>query len=79
MTKQKQIEEITKTACIACAPHACCPLTAEFRPCGAALEYAKAVYDAGYRNADDVRKETAKVIMIWASIRKHSNVVKYLT
>nr|DAI57300.1 MAG TPA: hypothetical protein [Caudoviricetes sp.] len=63
MTKQEQIEEITKTACVACAPHACCPLTAEFRPCGAALEYAKAVYDAGYRKADGVRKETAKEIL----------------
>lgn len=49
MSKQEQIEEIAKIASIACAPHACCPLTANFRPCGAALEYAKAVYDAGYR------------------------------
>ena len=63
MTKQEQIEEITKTACVACAPHACCPLTANFRPCGAAIEYAKAVYDAGYRKADVVRKETAKEIL----------------
>ena len=51
---QEQIEEITKTACIACAPHACCPLTADFRPCGAALEYAKAVYDAGYRKLENM-------------------------
>lgn len=33
MTKQEQIEEMAKTACDACAPHACCPLTADFRPC----------------------------------------------
>ena len=63
MTKQEQIEEISKTACVACAPHNCCPLTANFRPCSAALEYAKAVYDAGYRKADSVRKETAKEIL----------------
>lgn len=54
MTKQEQIEEISKTACIACAPHACCPLTADFRPCGAASEYAKAVYDAGYRKVENM-------------------------
>ena len=64
MTKQEQqIEEIAKIACAACAPHACCPLTAKFRPCEAALEYAKAVHDAGYRKADEVRKETAKEIL----------------
>ena len=64
MTKQEQqIEEIAKIACVACAPHACCPLTADFRPCEAALEYAKAVYDGGYRKADGVRKETAKEIL----------------
>ena len=63
MTKQEQIEEIAKTACCACAPHNCCPLTAEFRPCGAASEYAKAIFDAGYRQADGVRKETANDIL----------------
>lgn len=63
MTKQEQIEEISKTACVACAPHNCCPLPANFRPCEAALEYAKAVYDGGYRKADGVRKETAKEIL----------------
>ena len=62
MTKQEQIEEITKTACVACAPHVC-TLTADLRPCRAASEYAKAVYDAGYRKADGVRKETAKEIL----------------
>ena len=55
MTKQEQqIEEIAKIACVACAPHAVCPITAEFRPCEAALEYAKAVYDAGYRKVENV-------------------------
>ena len=64
MTKQEQqIEEIAKIACVACAQHNCCPLTANFRPCEAALEYAKAVYDGGYRKADGVRKETAKDIL----------------
>ena len=64
MTKQEQqIEEIAKIACADCALHACCPLTAKFRPCEAALEYAKAVHDAGYRKVDEVRKETAKEIL----------------
>ena len=63
MTKQEQIEEISKTACVACAPHCCCPLTANLRPCDAALEYAEAIYNAGYRKVDEVRKETAKEIL----------------
>ena len=63
MTKQEQIEEISKAACAACAPNAFCPITADFRPCGPAVEYAKAAYDAGYRKADEVRKETAKEIL----------------
>lgn len=62
-TEQEQIEEISKIACVACLPHNCCPLLAKFRPCEAALEYAKALYDAGYRKANDVRKETAKEIL----------------
>lgn len=62
-TKQEQIEEISKIACVACLPHNCCPILAKFRPCEAALEYAKAVYDGGYRKADVVRKETAKEIL----------------
>lgn len=53
-TKQEQIEKIAKVACAACAPHNCCPLTANFRPCDAALEYAEAVYDAGYRKVENV-------------------------
>lgn len=63
MTKQEQIEEMAKTACCACAIDNCCPLTAEFRPCDAASEYAKVIYDAGYRQADGVRKETANDIL----------------
>ena len=62
-TEQEQIEEISKIACVACAPHNCCPLPANIRPCEAALEYAKAVHVAGYRKADEVRKETAKEIL----------------
>ncbi len=63
MTKQEQIEEMAKTACVACAPQAVCPILPDFRPCEAAKEYAKAVYDAGYRKVDTVRKETAKEIL----------------
>ena len=63
MTKQEQIEKMAKIDCAACAPHACCPLTANFRPCNAALEYAEVLYNAGYREADEVRKETAKEIL----------------
>ena len=63
MTKQEQIEEMAKTACVACSPKACCPLLPNARPCDAALEYAKAVYDGGYRKANGVRKETAKEIL----------------
>ena len=63
MTKQEQIEEMAKTACVACSPHNCCPLPANFRPCEAALEYAEAIYNAGYRKVDTVRKETAREIL----------------
>ena len=63
MTKQEQIEEISKAACAACAPQAICPILPDFRPCKPAVEYAKAAYDAGYRKADEVRKETAKEIL----------------
>lgn len=63
MTKQEQIEEMAKTACAACAPKACCPILDKFRPCDAALEYAEAIYNAGYRKVDEVRKETAKEIL----------------
>lgn len=63
MTEQEQIKEMAKTACAACAPHNCCPILDKFRPCDAALEYAEAIYNAGYRKANDVRKETAKEIL----------------
>ena len=63
MTKQEQIEEMSKVACAACAPNAFCPLHPDSRPCEAAKEYAKAVHDAGYRKVDGVRKETAKEIL----------------
>ena len=53
-TKQEQIEAMAKTECDACAPHARCPLTDNFRPCDAALEYAEALYDAGYRKVETV-------------------------
>ena len=62
-TEQEQIKEMAKTACAACAPKACCPILDKFRPCDAALEYAEAIYNAGYRKADKVRKETAKAIL----------------
>ena len=63
MTKQEQIEEMSKVACVACAPNAFCPLHPDSRPCGPAVDYAKAVYDAGYRKVDGVCKETAKDIL----------------
>ena len=63
MTKQEQVAEMAKTACAACAPKACCPILDKFRPCDAALEYAEAIYNAGYRKVDEVRKETAKEIL----------------
>lgn len=64
MTKQEQIEDMAKSACAACGQNGYdCPILAEYRPCEAALEYAKAVYDGGYRKADGVRKETAKEIL----------------
>ena len=63
MTKQEQIEDMAKTACVACSPKACCPLLANARPCEAALEYAEAIYNAGYRKVDKVRKETAREIL----------------
>lgn len=63
MNKQEQIEEMAKTSCVACAPHNCCPILDKFRPCDAALEYAEAIYNAGYRKVDEVRKETAKEIL----------------
>lgn len=62
MAKQEQIEEMAKIACATCAPKACCPLTVNFRSCDAALEYSEALYNAGYRKADEARKETAKEI-----------------
>lgn len=54
MNKQEQIEEMAKTSCVACAPHNCCPILDKFRPCDAALEYAEAIYNAGYRKVENV-------------------------
>ena len=54
MQKQEQIEEMAKTACVACAPQAVCPILPDFRPCKPALEYAEAIYDAGYRKVENV-------------------------
>ena len=64
MTEQEQIEDMARAACDACGRYGYpCPILAEYRPCNASLKYAKAVYDAGYRNTDSVRKETAKEIL----------------
>ena len=64
MIKQEQIEDMAKAACAACGLDGYhCPIPEKYRPCEAALEYAKAVYDGGYRKADVVRKETAKEIL----------------
>ena len=64
MIKQEQIEDMAKAACAACGQNGYhCPILPKSRPCDASLKYAKAVYDAGYRNTDSVRKETAKEIL----------------
>ena len=64
MTKQEQIKDMAKVACAACGRDGYhCPILAEYRPCDAALEYAEAIYNAGYRKVDKVRKETAKEIL----------------
>ena len=64
MTKQEQIEDMAKAACAACGRDGYhCPLLAKYRPCDASLKYAEAVYNAGYRKADVVRKETANDIL----------------
>ena len=62
MTKQEQIEDMAKAACAACGRDGYhCPLLAKYRPCDASLKYAEAVYNAGYRKAEGVRKETANM------------------
>ena len=64
MIKQEQIEDMAKAACAACGRDGYhCPIPAKYRPCDASLKYAEAVYDAGYRKTDSVRKETAKEIL----------------
>ena len=64
MTKQEQIEDMAKAACAACGRDGYhCPLLAKYRPCDESLKYAEAVYNAGYRKAEGVRKETAKEIL----------------
>ena len=64
MNKQEQIEDMARAACDACGRDGYhCPLLAKYRPCDASLKYAEAVYDAGYRKAEEVRKETAKEIL----------------
>ena len=64
MTKQEQIEDMAKAACAACGRDGYhCPLLAEYRPCDESLKYAEAVYNAGYRKAEGVSKETAKEIL----------------
>ena len=55
---------MAKAACADCGQnwyHCLIPLKS--RPCDASLKYAEAVYDAGYRKTDSVRKETAKEIL----------------
>ena len=64
MIKQEQIEDMARAACAACGRDGYhCPIPAKKRPCDASLNYAEAVYDAGYRKIDSVRKETAKEIL----------------
>ena len=64
MIKQEQIEDMAKAACTVCGGDGYhCPIIPKYRPCDASLKYAEAVYDAGYRKTDSVRKETAKEIL----------------
>ena len=64
MTKQEQIEDMAKAACAVCGRGGYhCPILPKYRPCDASLKYAEAVYNAGYRKAEGVRKETAKEIL----------------
>ena len=60
---QEQIEDMAKAACAACGRGYPCPALAKYRPCDASLKYAEAIYNAGYRQADGVRKETANDIL----------------
>ena len=53
MTKQEQIEEIVSTLAASNNPFVDVPV--EIMP-----QIAKALYNAGYRKVDEVRKETAK-------------------
>lgn len=57
MTKQEQIEEMTKIMCKECveATAMTCRFTKEEVPCDFAKCFAEALYNAGYRKADDIR------------------------
>lgn len=67
-TKQEQIEEMAQAMCGYCKDGRC--LLKSNAPCDkfksqdcVYKENAEALYNAGYRKADDVHKETAKVIL----------------
>lgn len=67
MNKQEQIEEMANI------PHKCIKSSCEEcikndRKC-ADYKQAEAIYNAGYRKADEVRKETAKDICDWLEYR----------
>ena len=59
MNKQKQIEELKKILCTPCAE-----LVEEHdKTKNLPAIYAETLYNAGYRKADEVRKETAEKIL----------------
>lgn len=66
MTKQEQIEEMAVIGCVrnpqAHTAEECSKC--DFKQgCCNAYRHAEALYNAGYREADEVRKETAKEIL----------------
>ena len=67
MTKQEQIEEIAKYVCNACEMghgfDGCSYGGREhYKRCSITQKTAEKLYNAGYRKAEEVQKETAKVI-----------------
>ena len=78
--KQKQIEEMAKVIFDKYSVNICRPCGSEtackeqgFDDCGICSAMARDIIDAGYRKADEVRKETAKEII--ADINKSHTFV----
>lgn len=65
MDKQKEIEEMAKYCCASCEMFfeegaKACNADEYYGNCSICLNTAKSLYNAGYREAEDVRKETAR-------------------